>query len=157
MPAEVSVTKQKGISPGYLMVIAGAIMLYWACGSYMYSFGNFVKPLTNAFGWSRAQVSLAFSFARLEGGLEGPFAGIATDKLGPRAVCLAGFILLGLGFIAMYYVNSLHGIQYWGDSSPGGSTGKLVRKEKRLHASPYAVRDVLLRSDNGTVYDVAPS
>ncbi len=50
-----------------------------------------------------------------------------------------------------------HGIQYWGDSSPGGSTGKLVRKEKRLHANPYAVRDVLLRSDNGTVYDVAPS
>jgi len=89
------------------MTIAGATMLYWACGVYMYSFGNFVKPLTDAFGWSRAQVSLGFSFARLEGGLEGPFVGIATDKLGPRVVCLAGFILLGLGFIAMYYVNSL--------------------------------------------------
>ncbi len=107
MPAEVSVTKRKGIFPGYLMTIAGAIMLYWACGAYMYSFGNFVKPLTDTFGWSRAQVSLGFSFARLEGGLEAPFAGLTTDKLGPRVVCFTGFILLGLGFIAMYYVNSL--------------------------------------------------
>ena len=107
MSTEASVTKRKGIFPGYLMTIAGSIMLYWACGAYMYSFGNFVKPLTDTFGWSRAQISLGFSFARLEGGFEGPFAGIATDKLGPRVVCLAGFILLGLGFITMYYVNSL--------------------------------------------------
>jgi len=107
MLTDVSVNKQKGIYPGYLMTIAAAIMLYWACGAYMYSFGNFVKPLTSTFGWSRAQVSLAFSFARLEGGLEGPVAGIATDKLGPRIVCVTGFILLGMGFILMYYVNSL--------------------------------------------------
>ncbi len=107
IPTEVSVTKRKSIFPGYLMTIAGGSMLYWACGAYMYSFGNFVKPLTDTFGWTRAQVSLAFSFARLEGGLEGPFAGIGIDKFGPRVVCLAGFILLGLGFIAMYYVDSL--------------------------------------------------
>ncbi|MFC1943742.1 MFS transporter [Chloroflexota bacterium] len=107
MPTEVSVKKRKGIFPGYLMAIAGGTMLYWACGAYMYSFGNFVKPLTDAFNWSRAQVSIAFSLARLEGGFEAPIAAIATDKWGPRVVCLIGFILLGLGFIAMYYVNSL--------------------------------------------------
>ncbi len=99
--------KRKGIFPGYLMIIAGAIMIYWGGGIHMYSFGNYVKALTGAFGWTRAQVSLAYSFARFEGGIEGPFAGLAIDKWGPRVVNIVGFILFGLGFILMYYVNSL--------------------------------------------------
>ena len=89
------------------MGIAGNIMTYWAAGIHMYSFGNYVKVLTDAFGWTRAQVSLAYSFARFEGGLEAPFAGLAIDKWGPRIVNIVGFILLGLGFILMYYINSL--------------------------------------------------
>lgn len=85
--------------------------MYWATGAYMYSSGNYVKPLTEAFGWTRAQVSIAFSLARLEGGFEGPLAGLAIDKWGPRVACLLGFILLGLGFCLMYYVNSLR--MFW--------------------------------------------
>ncbi|MFC1908946.1 MFS transporter [Chloroflexota bacterium] len=100
-------TKRKGIFPGYLMIIAGGIMVYWGAGIHVYSFGNYVKILTDAFGWTRAQVSLAYSFARLEGGLEAPFAGLAIDKFGPRVLNLIGFTMLGLGFMAMYYVNSL--------------------------------------------------
>ena len=99
--------KKKGIFPGYLMIIAGAIMTYWGAGIHMYSFGNYVNVLTQAFGWTRAQVSLAFSFARFEGGIEAPISGLAIDKWGPRLVNIIGFTMLGLGFMAMYYVNSL--------------------------------------------------
>ena len=80
MSAEVSVKERKGIFPGWLMMIAGGIMVLWGYGIGVYSFGNFLKTLIADFGWSRAQVSLAYSFGRLEGGLEGPLGGIATDK-----------------------------------------------------------------------------
>ncbi|MFC1897690.1 MFS transporter [Chloroflexota bacterium] len=107
MSTEVSTKKRKGIYPGWWMVIAGGIMCFWGYGIHLYSFGNYVKTLIADFGWTRAQVSLAYSFGRLEGGLEGPFGGMATDKWGPRAVNLTGFILLGIGLCSMYFVNSL--------------------------------------------------
>ncbi|MFC2007902.1 MFS transporter [Chloroflexota bacterium] len=100
-------TKRKGFFPGYLILIAGSIMTYWASGTHAYSFGNYVKIFNEHFGWSRAQISLGYSFSRLEGGLEGPFAGLAADRFGPRILTLSGFIMLGMGFMAMYYMNSL--------------------------------------------------
>ena len=124
MSTEVSVKKRKEMFPGWVMVIAGGIMVFWGSGVRTYSFGNFVKVLIDDFGWSRAQVSLAYSFGRLEGGLEGPFGGIATDRWGPRAVNLAGFILFGGGLCAMYYVNSLWMFYVvWIITSTGGNLG----------------------------------
>ncbi len=99
--------KRKGIFPGWLLLAAGGVMIGWGNGLQIYSFGVYLKDLIAHFGWSRAQVSLAYSFGRLEGGIEGPFGGIATDKWGPRAVNLAGKIMLGLGLCAMYFCNSL--------------------------------------------------
>jgi len=89
------------------MVVAGGIMCFWGYGIHLYSFGNYVKELIAHFGWTRAQVSIAYSLNRLEGGLEGPLGGLATDKWGPRVVNLVGYILLGGGLCLMYYVNSL--------------------------------------------------
>ena len=87
--------------------MAGGVMTMWGAGVYSYGLGVYVKPLSKAFGWTRAQISLGSSFSRLEGGFEGPFGGMATDKWGPRAVNLAGFLLFGIGLYLMYYVNSL--------------------------------------------------
>lgn len=106
-PTATATQKKKGIFPGYWLVAAASIMFGWGHVIQQQSFGVFVKPLSQAFGWSRAEISFAQSFARLEGGIEGPFAGIATDKWGPRAVKMVGFFLLGLGFVLMYFVNSL--------------------------------------------------
>lgn len=44
---------------------------------------------------------------RVEGGLGGLTTGWFTDKFGPRAMCLIGTLLAGLGYILMYFVNSL--------------------------------------------------
>ncbi len=124
VPKEAGSAKPRGIFPGWLMVIGGAIMCFWGHGIFTYGFGLYVKPLIAEFGWSRAQLSLAYSFHRLEGGLEGPFGGIATDKWGPRVVNLAGIVMLGLGFILMYFVNSLW--QYyviWITAAIGGNLG----------------------------------
>ncbi len=107
MSTEGLVKKRKEIFPGWSLLIAGSVMCFWGYGIFSYSFGAYVNELIKAFGWSRAQVSLAFSFRQLEGGIEGPFGGIATDKWGPRVVNLFGYFLFGCGLCTMYLVNNL--------------------------------------------------
>lgn len=107
MSAEVQLKKRKEIFPGWWMLIAGGIICLWGYGIYSYSFGNYVKALINEFRWTRAQISLGYSFGRLEGGIEGPFGGLAIDKFGPRAVTLVGMVIAALGLYFMSLVTSL--------------------------------------------------
>jgi len=77
-------------------------------GTWQYSFGNFFGPIASEFGWSRAKTSLAFSFARVEGGIEGLIAGPLIDKYGPRFMVRVGWTMMAIGFILLHFVNS-----YW--------------------------------------------
>lgn len=63
--------------------------------------------LERRFGWSRAELSLAFSFARVEGSIMGPVAGHLIDKLGPRRMVLIGFPILGVGFLLFSQMHNL--------------------------------------------------
>ena len=63
--------------------------------------------LEREFSWSRAQLSLAFSFTRVEGTVMGPVAGYLVDKLGPRKMVLLGLPVLGLGFLLFSQVRHL--------------------------------------------------
>ena len=47
-----------------------------------------------------------FSVVRLEGGLEGPLAGWATDRFGPRRMLIISATLTGVGFLILATVNS---------------------------------------------------
>ena len=51
--------------------------------------------LEREFGWSRAQLSLAFSLTRAEGTVMGPLAGYLVDKVGPRRMVLSGLPVMG--------------------------------------------------------------
>ncbi len=99
---------------GWWTVLATFIMTFWS-SSKGYSFGVYVKPLINEFGWTRAETSIANSLGSMEGGIEGPFGGMATDKYGPRVVSLVGVVIAAIGFFLMYFVNSLWSyILIWG-------------------------------------------
>lgn len=63
--------------------------------------------LESNFGWSRAQLSLAFSLTRVEGSIMGPISGYLIDRLGPRRMVLIGLLVLGGGFLAFSRVNNL--------------------------------------------------
>ena len=63
--------------------------------------------LESNFGWSRAQLSLAFSLTRVEGSIMGPISGYLIDKLGPRRMVLIGLLVLGAGFLAFSRVNNI--------------------------------------------------
>ena len=59
------------------------------------------------FGWSRTQLSMAFAFTRIEGGIMGPIEGYLTDRVGAKRMVLIGLIVLGIGFLIFWQVKHL--------------------------------------------------
>jgi MFS family permease len=119
---------------GWYTVLATAIISAWSWGSWGYGFGAYYKPLQDEFNWTRAEISAAYSLNKLEGGLEGPWGGVITDKYGPRIVAICGLVLAGTGLCLMYFMDSL--LQYiliWGlIVSLGFNLGTLDPLEKAL-------------------------
>lgn len=99
--------QKRKIFYGWWIVLASTVICTFGFGIGLYSFGVFFKPMMGEFGWSRALTAAAFSMRRIEGGIVSPIVGWATDKYGPRPVIFVGGVLLGLGFLLMFTVNSL--------------------------------------------------
>jgi MFS family permease len=63
------------------------------------SFTVFLKPISENFGWDRAQVVSVYSLTALAGGLAAPVVGRLFDRSGPRIVYSLGLLLLGAAFL----------------------------------------------------------
>lgn len=72
-----------------------------------YSFGVFFTPMLSEFGWSRAVTSGGFSASQIVRGLAGIVMGRLNDKVGPRKVLTGCALLLGVGYLLMYFIHSL--------------------------------------------------
>ena len=59
------------------------------------------------FGWSRTQLSMAFAFTRIEGGIMGPIEGYLTDRVGPKRMVFIGLVVLAIGFLFFWQVKHL--------------------------------------------------
>jgi MFS family permease len=92
---------------GWWIVLASAILNVLAGGTFYYGFTIFFNPIRDTFRWSAAVTSVAFVFQRLESGLLGPVAGYLVDRTGPRKLMLAGWAVVGIGFLLMSRINSL--------------------------------------------------
>jgi MFS family permease len=71
------------------------------------SFTVFLKPISESFGWDRAQVVSVYSLCALSGGLAAPLVGKLFDRSGPRAVYSLGLLLLGTAFLVAAYAQYL--------------------------------------------------
>lgn len=71
------------------------------------TFTVFLLPISQRFGWDRAQVISIYSLAALITGLAAPFVGRLFDHSGPRAVYALGLFLLGGAFLAAAYSQRL--------------------------------------------------
>jgi MFS family permease len=89
------------------MAISCAIMNFFIGGSFFYGFTVFFNPIRQAFGWTAAQTSIAFTFQRLESGIAGPIVGLLVDRVGPRKLMVAGWVTVGLSFFWMSRLTSL--------------------------------------------------
>lgn len=70
------------VVPGF-----GGIMLVSAHG---HALGVMIRPLEEAFGWPRAQISAGFMFISVMALLVAPLVGRAVDRFGPRRIALLG-------------------------------------------------------------------
>ena len=65
------------------------------------SFGVFVIPMSEEFGWSRFTVSIAAALGVLVNGIIQPFMGQLFDRTGGRKVILTGLLVLGISTILL--------------------------------------------------------
>lgn len=84
--------------PG-IMVSFGSLVIF--------SFGAFIKPLNERFGWSRGQISLAFTLAALMVAVFSPILGRVIDRAGVRRVLLPCVAIYCLAFASLALISSL--------------------------------------------------
>lgn len=89
----------------------GLVLLTACCGVFVsfasvviYTFGVFLKPLTQTFGWSRAQVSLAFTFTALTVAVCSPFIGRLLDRFPARRIVIPCTVIYGLTFGSLAFL-----------------------------------------------------
>jgi MFS family permease len=89
-------------------LLLGASFLAFAVGAAcMHSYTVFLVAFIEAFGWSRAEASIAYSVSQMISGATSPVVGILVDRLGPRRMVLGGGILLAVGLLASAHANAL--------------------------------------------------
>ncbi|MBI3799584.1 MAG: MFS transporter [Deltaproteobacteria bacterium] len=106
--ASTVVTKSVGsprIFYGWWMVMVSCIAM--AAGPILITgtFGIFIKPLGETFGWSRSAISFAFSLVALLVSLYAPVVGTFVDRFGPRKVILCGAVVFGSGFCSFWFLS----------------------------------------------------
>ena len=71
------------------------------------SFTVFLKPISDDFGWDRAQIVSVYSLTWLASGVTAPLVGRLFDRSGPRIVYSLGLLLLGSAFLIAAYARHL--------------------------------------------------
>lgn len=95
------VTPAGALSPARASLLLGAAFLTFSIGAgYMHAYTVFLVAFIEAFGWSRADVSVAYAVAQLVNGVSSPLVGMLVDRLGPRWLVLMGGSILAVGAFA---------------------------------------------------------
>jgi MFS family permease len=87
---------------GWWIVFVAGIGLFMGYGPIVtFTFGVFLKRLIQEFGWSRGQISQAFSLSLLVMSFCFPIVGRCVDRFGARRVILPSVLLFGLGLMSL--------------------------------------------------------
>jgi sugar phosphate permease len=81
-------------------------MLFGGAGS-RFSFGVFLKPVTEEFDWSRGSLAGALAIAGLATGALRPLAGMLADRYDPKRIAASGVLIGGLALAGMSLVQQL--------------------------------------------------
>ena len=93
---------EKKFFHGWWIIFVAGIGLFMGYGPIVsFTFGVFLKPLITEFGWSRGQVSLAFSLSLLVMSFGFPFVGRLVDRYGARRVIVPAVFFFGLGLMSL--------------------------------------------------------
>ncbi|MBI1776148.1 MAG: MFS transporter [Proteobacteria bacterium] len=71
------------------------------------TFGVFLLPLTQEFGWARASITGIYAVTMLVAGLSGPIVGLLFDRWGARTIYAMGLLAMAGGFFLTSMENAL--------------------------------------------------
>jgi MFS family permease len=100
-------TAQNRVAPyAWVVVAVLAVTLTIASGA-RFLFGVVLKPVSEEFGWNRAQLTGAVMLAMIVLSICQPLVGILIDRIGAKKILVGGIALLGLSLIPFSFVTSL--------------------------------------------------
>ena len=89
------------------------LLLTACCGVFVsfasivvYTFGIFLKPLSAEFGWSRGEVSLAFTLAALSVAACSPLIGRLLDRFPARRIVIPCVAIYGIAFSSLAFLTA---------------------------------------------------
>jgi predicted MFS family arabinose efflux permease len=87
---------------GWHVAFASSIGVFVSFASVLvYTFGIFLKPLSQEFGWSRQAISAAFGIAAMTVAVCSPVLGRLLDRYGPRRIILPCLTVFGCAFASL--------------------------------------------------------
>jgi MFS family permease len=89
------------------LLLAGAFAAFTVSAGLMHSYAVFLVAFIEAFAWTRAETSVAYSVSQLVAGASSPLVGAMVDRLGPLRLLLLGSVLLTAGLLACARMSSL--------------------------------------------------
>src|SRR5579859_2430596 len=88
--------------PGWKVVLAGFFGVMVSVAAVVpYTFGLFIKPLAESFGWDREATSAGFSIAALTIAATSPCLGFLVDRYGPRRIILPCIVVFAAAYASL--------------------------------------------------------
>jgi MFS family permease len=109
-------TARSSVPARLWLLLAAAFATFSIGAGFMHAYTVFLVTFIDVFGWSRAQVSLAYSVSQIVSGVSSPLVGWLVDRLGPPRLILMGGVLLTAGLLAtsrateLWHVVLLYGV-----------------------------------------------
>ena len=100
-------TRPRRLFYGWVLVGVAALIMVVGTVPMFQGMTAWFVVFEKQFGWSRTQLTIAFSLTRVEGSIMGPVAGYLVDRLGPRTMVALGMTIAGVGFLILAGTNSL--------------------------------------------------
>lgn len=89
------------------LLLGAAFATFSIAAGFMHAYTVFLVTFIDAFGWSRAQVSVAYAVAQAVNGVSSPLVGWMVDRLGTQRLILIGGTVLTAGLLISSQVGAL--------------------------------------------------
>lgn len=102
---ELARERRPRIYPGWLVVVAAFFGVMVSFGSLLvFTFGIFLKPIGQEFGWSRESISAAFGIAAMTVAACSPGLGRLLDRHNTRTIVLPCMTIFGLAILSLSWL-----------------------------------------------------
>jgi len=95
-----------GMYQGWAVVLVVMVALAVASGG-RFLFGVVLKPVSEEFGWGRAELAFAVTISVITLSCLQPLVGLLVDRYGSRRILIIGVVLVGLAMIPMMLVHEI--------------------------------------------------